>query len=113
LMIVIEGSGVYTYGGALVNAGAPSTSGVISVVGSDIKNGESRNINKGDFFIVPENTPHMLTPDPGGPLLVATVHVPRTGNWAAPTAAPAAGGRGAAAPKYAQLAADIPPMVAS
>lgn len=110
LMIVIEGSGLYTHGGTLVNPGAPTKGGVVSIVGSDIANGTVRNINKGDIFIVPENTPHLLTPDPGGPLLVATVHVPRAGSWAAP----APGGRGAgAAPKLGTLAADLPTMYAA
>jgi len=110
LMIVIEGSGLYTHGGTLVNAGAPTTGALPSIVGSDIAGGVTRNVNRGDIFIVPENTPHMLLPDPGGPLLVATVHVPRAGSWAAPQP----GGRGAnTPPKLGTLAADLPVMYAA
>jgi mannose-6-phosphate isomerase-like protein (cupin superfamily) len=107
LMIILEGSGLYTSGGTLVEPTAPAA----NMTGTDIANGSSRQINKGDMFIVPENTPHMLLPDPGGPLLVATIHVPRRGAWGPP--APAAAGRGGAAPnKLFQAAADVAPMVA-
>ena len=110
LMIVIEGSGLYTTDGTLVNPGPLSGGAMPSIVGSDIANGTVRQINKGDIFIVPEGKTHMLTPDPGGPLLIATIHVPRAGAWAAP----APGGRGAnTAPKLFQLHADIAPMVAT
>jgi len=109
LMVVIEGSGVYTSGGTLVNAGTLSSGALPSIVGSDIAGGTERQVNKGDFFIVPENTPHMLLPDPGGPLIMATVHVPRAGSWATP----AAGGRGNAQPKLFQMHADIAPMIAA
>jgi mannose-6-phosphate isomerase-like protein (cupin superfamily) len=103
LMIILEGSGLYTSGGTLVNSTAPAA----NMTGTDIANGTVKQVNKGDIFIVPENTPHMLLPDPGGPLLVATIHVPRTGAWGPQ----AAGGRGGA-PKTFQAAADIAPMVA-
>lgn len=105
LMIVLEGSGVYTTGGSLVNPGALSTGAVPTITGSDIANGTARNVAKGDMIMVPEGATHMLLPDPGGPLLMATLHVPRRGTWAAPAA-------GGAPPKLIALAADTPPMVA-
>jgi mannose-6-phosphate isomerase-like protein (cupin superfamily) len=109
LMIVIEGSGLYTTDGTLVNPGPLSGGAMPSIVGSDIANGTVRQINKGDIFIVPEGKTHMLTPDPGGPLLIATIHVPRLGAWAAP----APGGRGNSQPKLIHLAADTAPIVAT
>ena len=110
VMIILEGSGVYTTDGALVN---PVTTSA-NTAGTDVAGGTVRNINKGDMFIVPEGKPHMLLPDPGGPLLVATIHVPRTGAWGPQAATAPAAGRGApAAPKLIALAADTPAMVAT
>ena len=107
LMIILEGSGLYTTDGTLVNPTAPGA----NMTGTDIAGGTTRQVIKGDMFIVPEGKPHMLLPEPGGPLLVATIHVPRTGAWGPPAAG---GGRGgaAAAPKLFNAAADIPAMVA-
>lgn len=105
LMIVLEGTGVFTVGGAIVN---PTTTGA-NTSGPEIANGTSRNVAKGDMMLVPENTPHQFLPEPGGPLILATVLVPRAGAWAAP----APGGRGAGAPKLFALAADTPPIVAA
>jgi mannose-6-phosphate isomerase-like protein (cupin superfamily) len=114
LMIVIEGSGLYTTDGTLVNPGPLSGGAMPSIVGSDIANGTVRQINKGDIFIVPEGKTHMLTPDPGGPLLIATIHVPRLGAWAAPAADAGRGGRGGnAQPKLMHLAADTAPIIAT
>jgi len=113
LMVVLEGSGLYTTDGTLVNPSALSSGAMPSMTGSDIANGTVRQINKGDIFIVPEGKPHMLTPDPGGPLLVATIHVPRRGAWAAPAPNQGGGGRGNSQPRLFQMHADIAPMIAT
>ena len=31
------------------------------------------------MLMVPQGTPHMMVPDAGGPLVLATLHMPRTG----------------------------------
>jgi mannose-6-phosphate isomerase-like protein (cupin superfamily) len=85
-MIVLEGSGTLTTGGTLAN--------------DAITGGAAQPVTKGDFIIVPENTPHMLLPD-GSALVLATLLVPHG-------AAPA--GRGGA-PKLVTHAADIPAMI--
>jgi mannose-6-phosphate isomerase-like protein (cupin superfamily) len=103
LMFVIEGSATLTTGGTLVGGAAPKNG---NINGTDITGGTVMHFAKGDVTIIPENTPHMLLPDAGGPLVLMTLHVPRSG-------APApAGGRGPAAPKLFTSAADIQAMIA-
>ena len=57
------------------------------------------------MLIVPQNTPHMIVPDAGGALVLATLHLPRTGE---PAPVP---GRTPAAPKLINLAAELPAMI--
>ena len=75
---VIRGSGTLTTGGTMVRAtaaaGAPPPP-------ASIEGGTDRKVAKGDFFVVPENTPHQFTAI-GGELVPISMHVPR-----APTAA--------------------------
>jgi mannose-6-phosphate isomerase-like protein (cupin superfamily) len=101
VMIVLDGAGTLTTGGTLVNAGAARGG---NINGDNITGGEARHIVKGDIMIVPESTPHMLVPDSGTALVLATLHVPRDG-----TSAP---GRGSATPKLFNAAADLPAMTA-
>jgi mannose-6-phosphate isomerase-like protein (cupin superfamily) len=108
LMIVLEGSGLFTSGGAIVN---PTVSGS-NTSGPDISGGTSRNVVKGDMMIVPENTPHQFLPDAGGPLIMATMLVPRSGAWAAPPPAAANAGRGGA-PRLFSAGSEVPSMIAS
>jgi len=103
LMFVIDGSATLTTGGTLVGGGAPNNG---NINGTDIAGGTAVHFAKGDVTIIPENTPHMLLPDAGGPLVLMTLHVPRNGA-PAPT-----GGRGPATPKLFTSAADIQAMIA-
>jgi len=98
IIMVLDGAGTITTGGALVNA-VTAANGNIS--GSDIANGTPRQVVKGDMLMVPQNTAHMMVPD--GVLVLATLHLPRTGE---PVPAP---GRSAVV-KLVNLAADLPAM---
>jgi quercetin dioxygenase-like cupin family protein len=101
IIMVLDGAGTITTGGALVNA---TTAANGNVSGSDIANGTPRHMVKGDILMVPQNVPHMMVPDAGAPFVLATLHLPRTGE-PAPVA-----GRTPAAPKLVNLAADLPAM---
>jgi len=78
LMYVIDGSGMIVTGGKLTNQTRTSAT---NLSGTTIEGGMSQTINKGDFLIVPENTPHQITPT-GGTIILMTMRVPR------PAAAP-------------------------
>ncbi len=101
VIIVLDGTGTVTTGGALVNAAAAANG---NISGSDIANGTAQHVVKGDMLIVPQNTAHMMVPDAGGALVLATLHLPRAGE---PAPVP---GRAPAAPKLFNLAADLPAM---
>lgn len=99
LIIVLDGAGTVTTGGILVDA-VTGTNGNIS--GKDISGGAPQHLVKGDMLFVPQGTAHMMVPDAAAPFVLATLHVPRTGETA-----PAAG---RAAPKLINHAADLPAM---
>jgi mannose-6-phosphate isomerase-like protein (cupin superfamily) len=98
VIIVLDGAGTITTGGMLVNA---STAANGNVSGTDIANGVPQHVVRGDMLMVPQGTAHMMVPDAGGVLVLATLHLPRT---AEPAPVP---GR---APKLVTLAADVPAM---
>jgi mannose-6-phosphate isomerase-like protein (cupin superfamily) len=100
MIIVLDGAGTITTGGTLVDA-VPGSNGNIS--GKDIAGGTAQHAVKGDMLIVPQGTAHMMVPDAGGPLVLATLHLPRT---AEPAAVP-----GRAAPKLVNRAADLPALI--
>jgi mannose-6-phosphate isomerase-like protein (cupin superfamily) len=102
VIIVLDGAGTVTTGGSLVDA-TPGANGNIS--GKDIAGGTAQHAVKGDMLMVPQGTAHMMVPDAGGPFVLATLHLPRTGE-----PAPAAG-RSPTAPKLAHRAADLPAMI--
>jgi aldose sugar dehydrogenase len=85
LMYVIDGSATLVTGGTLlgVHPGSPG-----NLAGSGIAGGQSREVGKGDFFIIPENTPHWFS-RVDGPLILMSIHMPR-GQAAAPSPVPAA-----------------------
>jgi len=99
LIIVLEGAGTVTTGGTLVDA-VSGTNGNIS--GKDITGGTPQHLVKGDMLLVPQGTPHVMVPDAAGPFVLATLHVPRTGE-PAPVA-------GRSEPKLINRAADLPAM---
>jgi mannose-6-phosphate isomerase-like protein (cupin superfamily) len=99
IIIVLDGAGTITTGGTLVDA-VPGTNGNVS--GKDVTGGVPQHLVKGDMLLVPQGTPHVMVPDAAAPFVLATLHVPRTGE-----PAPAAG---RAAPKLVNHAVDLPAM---
>jgi mannose-6-phosphate isomerase-like protein (cupin superfamily) len=75
LFYVIEGGGTLTTGGKLRDERRTNAT---NRTGTGIDGGTSRTIAKGDFFLVPENTPHGFT-DTAGTLVVMSIHIPRGG----------------------------------
>ena len=73
LVYVIDGGGTLTTGGKVV--GEKRTNDA-NLSGTAIDGGTMRTINKGDFAIIPEGTPHQFKPASGA-LVLMTLHVPR------------------------------------
>lgn len=74
LMYVMDGSGIITMGGKLVNEKRTNPD---NLAGTAIEGGTAQPLAKGDFIIVPENTPHWFSTI-NGALILMTFHVPRT-----------------------------------
>src|SRR5205085_1898318 len=74
MMYVVQGTGVINVGGKLVNEKRtnPKNRG-----GDSIEGGTPHNVSPGAVVIVPENTPHQVTPSGGQPIVLMTFHVPR------------------------------------
>jgi mannose-6-phosphate isomerase-like protein (cupin superfamily) len=71
--MVVRGSGTLTTGGRMVRpAAAPGA----PLPPASIEGGTDRRIGQGDFFVVPENTPHQFT-KVDGELVLISMHVPR------------------------------------
>lgn len=102
IIIVLDGAATITTGGSLM-AAAAGANGNIS--GKDIAGGTAQHAVKGDMVMVPQGVPHMMVPDAGGALVLATLHLPRTAE-----PAPAAG-RSPTASKLGNRAADLPAMI--
>jgi quercetin dioxygenase-like cupin family protein len=60
-------------GGKLVNEGRDGT----NRHGTAIEGGSARNIAKGDFLIIPINTPHWLSVI-NGTLVLISIHIPKS-----------------------------------
>jgi mannose-6-phosphate isomerase-like protein (cupin superfamily) len=73
LFYVIDGSATLVTGGKLVNE---KRTDAMNLAGSAIEGGTPRNIAKGDWILVPENTPHWFSPI-NGVLVLFSMHVPR------------------------------------
>lgn len=73
LFYVIDGTGTLVTGGKLKDE---KRSNPTNLSGSGIDGGQSRVVAKGDFVIVPENTPHQYV-DIKGELILMSLHVPR------------------------------------
>ncbi len=71
---VVEGGATMVTGGKLTGEKRTSPA---NLGGDGITGGVTRKISKGDFLIVPENTPHQITAVEGSALSVMTFHVPR------------------------------------
>lgn len=72
LFYVIDGSATITTGGKLVNE---KRTDAANLNGSAIEGGNPRAISKGDWVLVPENTPHWFSPI-NGVLVLFSMHVP-------------------------------------
>ena len=70
---VIDGTATMVTGGKLVNE---TRTNADNLSGTAIEGGTSQTIAKGDFIIVPENTPHWFSAINGAVVLM-TLHVPR------------------------------------
>lgn len=70
---VIDGTATMVTGGKLINERRTNAE---NLSGSSIEGGTSRNIAKGDFIVVPENTAHGFSAI-DGTLILMTLHVPR------------------------------------
>ena len=73
LFYVIDGSGTLITGGKLAGE---SRTNADNLTGTAIEGGETQAVAKGDFFIVPENTPHWFSKI-NGTLVLMSLHVPR------------------------------------
>jgi mannose-6-phosphate isomerase-like protein (cupin superfamily) len=73
MFYVLDGSATMVTGGKLVNETHPNPE---NANGTAIEGGMSRQVAKGDFIIVPENTPHWFSAIDGTVTLM-TLHVPR------------------------------------
>ena len=73
LIEVIEGSCTLVTGGKLVGA-KPAAAGAMTQGGTAIEGGSTRKIAKGDYILVPANTPHQYTEVNG--LVMMTLHMP-------------------------------------
>jgi mannose-6-phosphate isomerase-like protein (cupin superfamily) len=74
LFYVIDGSATLVTGGKLVNEKRTNAE---NLTGTGIEGGNSRAVAKGDFVIVPENTPHWFS-SINGTIVLMSMHVPRT-----------------------------------
>ncbi len=75
LFYVIDGSGTLTTGGKLANE---KRTNAANLTGTGIEGGKSQAVAKGDFVIVPENTPHWFSAI-NGTIVLMSLHVPRSG----------------------------------
>ncbi len=73
MFYVIEGSATLVTGGKLVNE---KRTNAANLTGTAIEGGSSRAVAKGDFVIVPENTPHWFSPI-NGTIVLMSFHAPR------------------------------------
>ena len=73
MFYVIDGSATLTTGGKLVNEKRTNAE---NLSGTGIEDGSAQKVAKGDFIIVPENTPHWFG-SIDGTLILMSLHVPR------------------------------------
>jgi mannose-6-phosphate isomerase-like protein (cupin superfamily) len=72
IFYVLDGSGTIVTGGKLVKE---TRSDAENLNGTEIEGGTSQAVAKGDFIMVPENTPHWFSTI-NGTLVLVSVHVP-------------------------------------
>ena len=76
LIEVIEGSCTLITGGKMIGL-KPAAQGAMTQGGTAIEGGTPRRISKGDYILVPANTPHQYTEVNG--LVMMTLHMPVAG----------------------------------
>jgi mannose-6-phosphate isomerase-like protein (cupin superfamily) len=74
MFYVIDGSATLMTGGKLTEEKRTNAE---NLTGTGIEGGKSQAVAKGDFVIVPENTPHWFNVI-NGTIVLMSVHVPRT-----------------------------------
>lgn len=79
LFYVVDGSGTMVTGGKLRDEKRTNAE---NLQGSGIDSGTSRHVAKGDFVMVPENTPHWFS-QVDGTLVLMSLHLPRAGGTSA------------------------------
>jgi mannose-6-phosphate isomerase-like protein (cupin superfamily) len=75
IFYVIDGTATLVTGGKIVNEKRTNAE---NLSGTAIEGGNAQPVARGDFFIVPEGTPHWFN-DIKTPLVLMSLHVPRTG----------------------------------
>jgi mannose-6-phosphate isomerase-like protein (cupin superfamily) len=75
LFYVVDGAGTMVTGGKLT---AESRTNAENLSGSGIEGGKAQHVSKGDFIMVPENTPHWFSAIEGT-LTLMSIHLPRAG----------------------------------
>jgi mannose-6-phosphate isomerase-like protein (cupin superfamily) len=75
MFYVIDGSATLVTGGKLANEKRTNAE---NLTGTGIDGGKSQAVAKGDFVIVPENTPHWFSAI-DGTIVLMSLHVPRSG----------------------------------
>ena len=78
LFYVIDGSATIVTGGKLVDEKRTNAE---NLAGTGIQNGKSQHVAKGDFVMVPENTPHWFSAIDGSVTLMS-LHLPHSGTAA-------------------------------
>jgi mannose-6-phosphate isomerase-like protein (cupin superfamily) len=73
LFYVVDGSGVVVTGGQMTK---PVRTNASNLSGDGIEGGQAHAVAKGDFFLVPQNTPHWFS-IVNGELIMISRHVPR------------------------------------
>ena len=73
MFYVIDGSATLMTGGKLTNEKRTNAE---NLTGDGIEGGKTQSISKGDFVIVPENTPHWFSAI-NGTVVLMSFHVPR------------------------------------
>jgi mannose-6-phosphate isomerase-like protein (cupin superfamily) len=74
MFYVIDGSATLVTGGKLTKE---SRTNAENLTGTGIEGGTPQQVSKGDFIIVPENTPHWFSTI-NGSITLMSLHVPRT-----------------------------------
>ena len=72
---VVEGAGTLTTGGKLRDEKRANAK---NLTGTALEGGNARRIEKGDYILVPESTPHAFT-KVEGTLVIVSLHVPAGG----------------------------------